>query len=69
MNFNFNHFTVTDEKAAKALRKYLVRSDRAIMIERGVMAVLFYICGKVMLAEYDEIVKLKAQVKDSKKGD
>ena len=33
MNFNFNHFAVTDADAAKALKKYIVRSDRNATIE------------------------------------
>ena len=69
MNFNFNHFAVTDADAAKALKKYIVRSDRNATIERCVMAGLFYICGRVIVAQYNEIVKLRKEAENKQKGD
>lgn len=69
MNFNFNHFSVNDPESAKILKKYLAKRDRATFIERVVLSGLFYICGKVIIAQYEEIQKLKEDAKKADKGD
>ena len=69
MDFNFNHFTITDNDAAKALQHYIARSTRSAFIERTIVTGLFYICGKLIVARHREIVKLKIEAENFKKGD
>lgn len=69
MDFNFNHFTITDSDAAKALQHYIARNTRSAFIERSLVTGLFYICGKLIVAQHREIVKLKKEAENFKKGD
>ena len=69
MNFNFNHFSVNDPESAKVLKKYFAKRDRVKTVERIVLSGLFYICGKVIISQYEEIQKLKEDAKKTQKGD
>lgn len=69
MDFNFNHFTITDTDAARALQHYISRSTRSAFIERSIVTGLFYICGRLIIAQHREIVKLKKEAENLKKGD
>ena len=69
MNFNLNHFTITDETAAKALRDYLIRNNRAVNIERAFLIGMLWVCGRVIFAQHNEIIKLRKETENSEKGD
>ena len=69
MDIYLNHFNVTNEAAAKALKRYFVRSKQQLYAERIAWTALFYILGKVTFSLWKETEQLKKENAKLKKGD
>lgn len=65
-NTNIKIF-VPDSDSAFAVEKALRKHDRAMTAERLVMLGLFYICGKAIVWQANEIAKLRKEKEDKVK--
>lgn len=69
MNIYFSSVKLSDEAVEKALRKCVAKGDSLALADKIIAAGLLWICGKVIFAQHKEIVQLRKEIENSKKGE